>query len=101
MVAVAHHTDVHWFSALTGAAQGTIEQPHGARRISALLFDKESRWLLTTGDKHVRVFHNVPGHKVRLEELQAKLRTANTAAMKERLQQQIEELKTVLMALQQ
>ena len=101
VVVVGHHTELYWFNASNGESQGKIEQPHGSRPVTSMIFDKENRWLLTAGDRHIRVFHNVPGHQVRLQDLQGKLKTANTAAMKERLQQQIEELKSVLKNLQQ
>ena len=32
-----------------------------------MLFDPTSRYLLTAGDKHIRILHNVPGCKVNIE----------------------------------
>lgn len=72
-----------------------IENVH-TETINALLFDAESRWLISTGDKHIRVFHNVIGFQKSLIELKKILDDAVTEGHKERLKQQIEELKTKL-----
>ena len=52
--------------------------------------------MVTSGDKHIRVFHNVPGFKLRLRDLRAKLPKATTGGMKDRLQQQISEAEALL-----
>lgn len=72
-----------------------IENVH-TETINALLFDAESRWLISTGDKHIRVFHNVIGFQKSLVELKKILEEAVTEGHKERLKQQIDELKTKL-----
>ncbi len=64
--------------------------------ITELLFDAESRWILSTGDKHIRVFHNVIGFQKTLVELKQTLDEAVTEGHRERLRQQIDELKAKL-----
>ena len=64
--------------------------------ITGLLFDAEARWLMSSGDKHIRVFHNVIGFQETLVDLKETLAEAVTEGHKERLVQQIEELKTKL-----
>lgn len=59
-------------------------------------FDATSRFLLTTGDKYVRVLHNVPGYKATLQELETKLRQASTASQRERIQVQLNEAQSLL-----
>ena len=54
-------------------------------------FDSSSRFILTTGDKYVRVFHNVPGYKIAVVDLESKLKKATGQAMKERCQLQLKE----------
>lgn len=99
VVAIANKNKIYWYDASSAELIDVVEHPH-SEGVSCILFDKESRWLLTSGDKHIRVFNNVPGYKVRLRQLKEKLRTANTAGMKERLEKQVSELsdklKTIL-----
>ena len=64
--------------------------------ISGLLFDAESKWLITSGDKHIRVFHNVIGFQKTLADFKKTLSEAVTEGHKERLNQQIDELKLKL-----
>jgi WD40 repeat protein len=64
--------------------------------ISGLLFDAEARWLISAGDKHIRVFHNVIGFQKSLVDFKKKLTDAKTEGHKERLTQQIDELKSKL-----
>jgi hypothetical protein len=51
---------------------------------------------LTTGDKYVRVFHNVPGFKIAAADLEVKLRKATGQALKERCQIQLKEAKALV-----
>ena len=67
--------------------------------ISNILFDAGSRWLMTSGDKHIRIFHNVVGYQRTLIELKQTLQDAITQGHKDRLEQQIEELKQKLKAI--
>lgn len=72
-----------------------IENVH-SMSIKHLIFDSESKWLLSSGDKHLRVFHNVVGFERSLVELKKTLSEAVTEGHKDRLQQQIKELQTKL-----
>jgi len=54
-------------------------------------FSTDSRYFVTAGDKHVSVFYNVAGYRATVAELEERKKTAGTAALRERLQQQISE----------
>lgn len=69
--------------------------------VAGLLFDAESRWLISSGDKHIRVFHNVIGFQRTLLDLKQTLEDAVTQGHKERLKQQIQELTTKLKSIGQ
>jgi len=97
VVAVAKRGNVSLFSARSGDALGMLANVHAS--ISNMIFDKESKWLLTAGDRVVRVFHNVAGHKQKLIEFRDKLGKANTEGMKKRLQEQVKEMEDKLKAL--
>ena len=64
--------------------------------ISGLVFDSEGKWLITSGDKHVHIFLNVPGYKINLEDLIENKRKAKTEGMKQRIQEQIESIEAIL-----
>lgn len=67
--------------------------------ITSILFDSFGKYLLTTGDKQVRIFHNVTGYRCSIKDAKNKLREQQTSATKERLQQLIKDceyfLKTI------
>jgi len=62
----------------------------------ALQFDISSRFLAVAGDKIVHVLHNVVGIKASVTDLEEKKRKATTGAMRERLQDQINDNKELL-----
>jgi len=64
--------------------------------VTALEFSVSSRYLAVAGDKHVAVFHNVAGYRSTIAELEERKKSATTAAMRERLQSQIDEAQSVL-----
>lgn len=59
--------------------------------VTWLGFDLSNRYLLTAGDKHIHVIHNVAGYKATIIDLKEKEKKATSQAMKERIRQQIEE----------
>jgi len=63
--------------------------------VTSLEFSINSRYLAVAGDKHVTVFHNVAGYRSTIAELENKKKSATTAAMRERLQAQIDEARSV------
>ena len=63
---------------------------------AGLLFDDEGKRLISSGDKHIRVFHNVPGLRRNLQDFQAELKVAKSEGLKTRLTDQISTLKETL-----
>jgi hypothetical protein len=98
VVVIADGRDLTFFSSETGEERGSVTGVHG-EDITSVVFDNESRWVVTAGDKHIRVFHNVPGFKLRLQDLRTKLPRATTGGMKDRLEQQISETEAALKSL--
>lgn len=66
--------------------------------LTALKFSVCGRFLATSGDKYIRVFHNIPGYKSAIESLKDALKTSSSDAQKRRLQEQLEEEKAKLAA---
>jgi mRNA-capping enzyme len=60
------------------------------------LFDSLGKYVLTGGEKHVRVFHNVTGYRTTIASIQAKIRHHISSAQKERMEQQIQEAESFL-----
>ena len=56
-----------------------------------VLFSSDSQYLFTAGDKHIRIFHNVPGIQMNIQDLKVTLKKnlSNTTA-KERIEAQIQ-----------
>lgn len=61
------------------------------------MFDAAGEYILTAGDKHVRIFHNVTGYKASILAAKNKLQASgNSSATKERLQNTIQEAEAFL-----
>lgn len=91
VVAIARETSVYFFSAITTEEMGEIHNIH-TNAITSILFDREDRWFLTAGDKHIRVFKNVPGLTLQKRELEKKVASASTSGLKDRLMSQIQDI---------
>ncbi|XP_062289107.1 transducin beta-like protein 2 [Scomber scombrus] len=87
--------------ALYSAASGKLEEElHGihSEEITDLRFDVSGRYLACSGDKAIRVFHNAPGYRAAIRDMQDMLKKAQNEGMKERLQQQIKDAQSALEA---
>merc|ERR1712210_75923 len=73
VVAIAQDKNLAFFSATTGECTGKMSEPH-TEAVTSMIFDSSSAFLITAGDKHVRVFHNVPGKLMQIEDLKAQLK---------------------------
>ena len=78
-----------------GKKLGQISDVH-TDVINGLLFDSEGKWLISSGDKHLRVFLNVPGYQISLQDLKDNKTKAKTEGMKQRIQEQIEAIEGIL-----
>ncbi|KAG7174994.1 Transducin beta-like protein 2-like [Homarus americanus] len=64
--------------------------------IKDAIFDPSNKLVLTLGDKHVRVFHNVAGYTATIQDLEQSQRKATNSTMRERITQQIKDAKKAL-----
>ncbi|EFX87653.1 hypothetical protein DAPPUDRAFT_207577 [Daphnia pulex] len=95
VVAIGSNCSLYIYSTANAELLSHIPDIHAAP-ITRLRFDSTSRFILTTGDKYVRVFHNVPGFKIAVADLEVKLRKATGQALKERCQIQLKEAKALV-----
>ncbi|XP_066264397.1 transducin beta-like protein 2 isoform X2 [Branchiostoma lanceolatum] len=96
--AIAQGYDISLYSAETGQEEEKFTDVH-AEPVTAVAFDLGSKYLVSTGDKHVRVLHNTVGYQALLHDLQHKLKTTQSTAYKERLKEQIKETEDALKAI--
>ncbi|XP_071538410.1 transducin beta-like protein 2 isoform X3 [Panulirus ornatus] len=92
---IAFRTTLMFFSAITGEKLNTISDIYSGNIVD-LFFDPSNKLVLTLGDRHVRVFHNVAGYMATIQDLQQNLRQATNSTMRERLDQQIKDAKKAL-----
>lgn len=59
--------------------------------ITALQFNTSNHYLVTAGDKHLQVLHNVPGYYSTIADLEQREKKATSAGMRERILEQIKE----------
>jgi len=100
VVVLAHDKSLAFYSALTGQCVGTITDAH-TEPVTQVVFSASGEQVLTSGDKHVRVFHNVPGIKMQIEELQVSLKkNLSNSAAKERIEKQINDAEATLKSIE-
>jgi len=96
VVAIAQDKSISFYSVSNGECTGSISDVH-TEPVTSLIFDSGSQYLITSGDKHIRVFHNVPGRISQLEDLrQALKRNMTNSAAKDRIEMQIKEAEEAL-----
>jgi len=99
-VALATGADLRLYSVDSDDCQQTIEDIFNGP-ITEIQFSTDSRYFVAAGDKHVSVFYNVAGYKATVVELEAKKKSATTQALRERLEQQIEEALSMIKNVEQ
>lgn len=95
VVAVSDGCNVAMYDADSGKLEEELHGVHSGE-ITELRFDINGRFLVCSGDKAIRVFHNAPGYRAAIRDMQDMLKKAQNEAMKQRLQQQIREAQSAL-----
>ncbi|XP_075220403.1 transducin beta-like protein 2 isoform X4 [Lycorma delicatula] len=86
VVAISSGSTLMFFSAVSGQCDKIIHDVYTGP-ITSILFDSAGDYVLTSGEKHVRVFYNVTGRRTAIITAKEKLKASgNSAATKERLQ---------------
>lgn len=95
VVAIASVSDITVYNAQTGQIEEEFHLVHG-EIISDLGFDTTNRFIVSTGDRAIRVFHNTAGYRAAIVDLKELLKKATNKGMKDRLQQQIKDAQSAL-----
>lgn len=95
VAAVSDGCNVALYNASTGELEEELHSVH-SQNITDLRFDINGRFLASSGDRAIRVFHNAPGYRAAIRDMQDMLKKAHSEGMKQRLQQQIKEAQRAL-----
>jgi len=88
VVAISSGADIAVYNTRRGEEEERFLAVH-AQCVADLAFDTTSRYLVSCGDRAIRVFHNAAGHRAVAEEMEAMLKTSANKATRERLEQQL------------
>lgn len=95
VVAISDGCNIAMYNAASGQLEEELHGVH-SEEITDLRFDINGRFLVSSGDKAIRVFHNAPGYRAAITDMQDMLKKAQNEAMKQRLQQQIKDAQSTL-----
>nr|BAE88219.1 unnamed protein product [Macaca fascicularis] len=98
VLALASGSSIHLYNTRRGEKEECFERVHG-ECITDLSFDITGRFLASCGDRAVRLFHNTPGHRAIVEEMQGHLKRASTDSTRQRLQQKLTQAQETLKSL--
>ncbi|XP_076875602.1 transducin beta-like protein 2 [Brachyhypopomus gauderio] len=95
VVAVSSGQDVAMYNATSGELEEQFHCVHGDN-ITDLKFDINNRFLVCSGDRVIRVFHNATGYRAAVQDMQAMLKKTSNEGVKQRLRQQLEDAQKAL-----
>lgn len=95
VVAISDGSNVAMYNATNGELEEELHSVHSGP-ITDLRFDINGRFLVCSGDKAIRVFHNAPGYRAAIRDMEDMLKKAQNEGMKQRLKQQIREAQVAL-----
>lgn len=95
VLAISSSTSITVYNTRRGEQEEHFVSVHG-EYIMDLAFDINSRYLVSCGDRAIRVFHNTAGYRAVVEEMKGMLKKATNEATRERLQQQITDAQNAL-----
>ncbi|KAM9117472.1 transducin beta-like protein 2 [Pangshura tecta] len=95
VLAISSSTSITVYNTRRGEKEEHFVSVHG-EYIMDLAFDINSRYLVSCGDRAIRVFHNTAGYRAVVEEMKGMLKKTTNEATRERLQQQITDAQNAL-----
>jgi len=96
VAAIACSDNLIVFSTRTGEVELEALKVH-SEEISSITFDIGGRYIISTGDKHIRVFHNTLNYKEKINAIELSLaKGKQSSAMRERQQKELATLEKAL-----
>jgi WD40 repeat protein len=100
VAAVALLNNLVVFSTTTGEVEFQVSEVH-SEIISSVSFDIGGKYILTAGDKHIRVFHNTMGYKEKIQHLEEAIKKLTEgSAIRQRQQKMLDDAKNALKKIQ-
>ncbi|KAJ8679511.1 hypothetical protein QAD02_015298 [Eretmocerus hayati] len=88
IIVIAHGSSISFYSTVNGELDTTIDDVFNGS-IKCLTFDSLGEYILVAGDRHIKIFRNIPGYRASIETARKKLSQRQTSATKERLEKTI------------
>lgn len=88
VVVIATYNTLSFYLISTGELDCTINDVFNDQ-ITSLKFDASGKYVLVSGGRHIRIFHNITGYKAIIASCKLKLKQTQTSATKERLEKLI------------
>ncbi|XP_058795675.1 transducin beta-like protein 2 isoform X5 [Phymastichus coffea] len=88
IIVIGHGSSISFYSTVNGQLDTTIEDVFNGP-IQCLTFDSLGEYLLVAGDRHIKIFRNIPGYRASIESSRKKLSQKQSSATKERLEKTI------------
>lgn len=88
-IAVVTNKTLSFINTLTGKCDEVIENICN-EKVNEILFSNDNKYLAVACDKHVKIFHNITGHRVAIESLKKDLVASKTEGAKQRIEQLID-----------
>lgn len=85
VLVITHGTNLSFYSTVTGLLDKTITDIFN-NPITCVTFDAMGEYVLVSGDKHIKIFHNVTGYRETIVYAKCKLKQTPTFATKQRLE---------------
>lgn len=94
-IAIGVANSIYFYSGLTGELDLAIMHIFNDN-IVAMEFDSLGKQLFVAGDRQIRVFHNITGYKVEVENAKTKLKQTQTSATRDRLENLIDDYEKII-----
>ncbi|XP_063396087.1 transducin beta-like protein 2 [Mytilus trossulus] len=94
-IAVGGDNSIGFYNAVSGEEEEVLKNIHDGF-ITELSFDLSNKYLVSSGDKHIVILHNITGYRATISDLESSEIKATTQAQKERVRQQIAEARSSL-----
>lgn len=94
-VAMSHSNTIALWNTVSKKCDQVMENVHYGP-VVGLSFSSSGKYLVSLGDKHAIIFHNVTGYKATIEDLEGRKQKASSNTAAERIQLQIDETKAAL-----
>lgn len=95
VLVITHGTSISFYSTVTSTLDKTITDIF-TNPITCVTFDALGKYVLVSGDKHIKIFHNITGYRAAITSAKNKLKQTRTSATIGRLESIIDDARIFL-----